>query len=276
MEEEKIKKLCRKYNIYPSKKKGQNFLISESVLEAVVEAADLSAKDCVVEVGPGLGVLTKALARKAHKVVSVELDHNAYAAGKEILSDCKNVELINSDILKISNFKLLEYLNGDKYKMVSNLPYNITSAILKKFTSVHPQPELIVVMVQKEVAQRVCAKPGDMSILSVAIQYYGKPEIVEVVSSGAFWPRPEIESAILKIKITKHPKDFDKKFFQIARIGFSSRRKQLQNNLCSGLRVPRERVMGILNKLGLKPMVRAQELSVDHWIKLAMEIIVMI
>lgn len=269
--------LCARYNIHPSKKLGQNFLIDSRIARIVLDSADLKPNDCVVEVGPGFGVLTMELVKRAKKIVAVEIDKRMAQALTEIGSP---LCVLNQDILRISNQELCATLSDVQavaqhsvsglYKVVANLPYSITSAVLRKFTEEEPRPELMVVMVQKEVAERVCAKPGDMSILSVAIQYYGKPEIIAIVPRSAFWPEPEVDSAILRIRNyelgIRGLKN--KKFFQIVRIGFSSRRKQLQNNLMVGLRLTREQAIKALAEIGLGPKVRAQELSVSQWIEL--------
>lgn len=264
MEKEEIKSLCDKYDIRPSKKKGQNFLINKEFVLKAVEAAEIDKKDYVVEIGPGFGILTKVLAEKAQKVLAVELDKTIYQATKELMFE--NVELLNEDILKVKNSFFEK-----PYKIVANLPYSITSAVLRKFTEQEPRPELMVVMVQKEVAERVCAKSGEMSILSVAVQYYANPEIVTIVPREDFWPEPAVDSAILKIKIknTKDKAVDEKRLFQLVRIGFSSRRKQLQNNLAAGLRLEREKIVEKLEQIGLDCKIRAQELSVENWIALS-------
>ncbi|MBI4135236.1 ribosomal RNA small subunit methyltransferase A [Candidatus Uhrbacteria bacterium] len=277
-----IKSLCEKYGIRPLKKLGQNFLINANVARMIIDHANLDANDLVVEVGPGLGTLTLELAKRAKKVLAVEIDPNAVRAARAITAGDANIEIIEKDILKLSNAELTEILSSPQYKVVASLPYNLTSLLLRKFTEDEPRPSVCVFLVQKEVAQRVCAKPGEMSVLSVAVQFYGKPELIAVVKRGAFWPQPEVDSAILKIGICggrasgqteARPRDIDeKRFFQIVRIGFSARRKQLQNNLMSGLHLPREKVIKILEKLGLSPQVRAQELSVEEWVCLAEEI----
>ncbi len=327
MRTEEIKSLCGKYGINPSKKFGQNFLIDSRITQIVANAANLDRDDCVVEVGPGLGELTAELAKKVKKVVAVEVDDRMYQAAKDLLAPYKNVELVHEDILEISNERLVETfynpslppltLRGGEtaipplkvrggeggvmkpYKLVANLPYSITSAVLRKFTEPaqifatqkfqsgkeenlggQNMPSLIVVMVQKEVAQRVCAKPGEMSILSVAVQYYGKPEIVKIVPRSAFWPQPEVDSAVLKIQVSTASAGQagfrgqgsgvdDKQFFKVVRAGFANRRKQLQNNLATGFNISKEDAQKRLVKAGLSPKIRPQELTVEQWIALS-------
>ena len=295
---EEIKVLCAKYGIRPSKDRGQNFVIEPRAIERMVEAADISPEDFVVEIGPGFGVLTTALAKRAKKVLAVEVDGKLAQALKDSPLFRRTVlELVQGDVLKMSNEELVKTVARDfmsrpggtqgaalheaktlPYKVVSNLPYSITSKVLRKFTEFDPKPTIMVLMVQKEVAERVCARPGEMSILSVAVQYYAKPEIIAYVARDAFWPEPEVESAILRITITPSQSPpyikgekiavDEKRLFQIVRIGFSSRRKQLQNNLTAGLHISRQQAFEALKKVGLPETVRPQELSVPNWIAL--------
>ncbi len=262
-----IKTICKAYNIYPTKAKGQNFLIDKNVLNKIIKAADLKKDDVVLEIGPGLGILTFELAKKVKKVYAVELDKKLIEVLETLFLSYKNIKVIEGDILKL-NFKDLD-LKDNKYKIVANLPYNITSVVLRKFLENKPRAKEIVVMVQKEVAQRIVAKPGQMSLLSVSVQFYSQPEIVDFVSRNCFWPVPGVDSAILRIKeIRKNNKVDEKKFFQVVRVGFSSRRKQLQNNLAAGFRLPNEAVKQTLKELKIKENARAQELNIEQWIKL--------
>jgi 16S rRNA (adenine1518-N6/adenine1519-N6)-dimethyltransferase len=178
----------------------------------------------------------------------------------------KNVEIINQDIFKIN---LPEVFGKNKYKVVANIPYNITSGFLELMLTLKNKPTSMTVLVQKEVAERVCARAGEMSILSLSVQLFGKPEIVAIVPAKSFWPSPKIESAILHISNIKEPKSIDtKKFFQLLHFGFSSRRKTLINNLSAGYHLSKSEVEKIVVGLGLLPTVRAQELSLDQWKKL--------
>lgn len=267
-----IQKLCHEFSIHPTRQAGQNFLIESQIAQTMADAAVVKESDTVLEIGPGLGALTVVLAKRAKQLVAVEKDPRIFKALFKILEPYKNIKLILGDVLKISLFPLLK--NGKEkghFKLVANLPYSITSAVLRKFTETEPKPELMTVMIQKEVAERVCAKIGEMSLLSVAIQFYAKPEIVKIISREAFWPKPEIESAVIKLKVHKVMRtDVDiKRFFQIIRIGFSSRRKQLQNNLAAGLRLPNSGIQQTLQEAGFNPKIRAQDLSVEDWVKLS-------
>jgi 16S rRNA (adenine1518-N6/adenine1519-N6)-dimethyltransferase len=272
---ERTKEICRLYDIWPSRSKGQNFLIAENVYDRVVAAADLSRDDIVLEVGPGLGFLTAKLARAAGKVIAVELDdklaaylHDAIDAG-----ETENVEIFNENILDV-NLKNTKYQISDtKYKVVANLPYNITSVFLRKFLTGADKPELMVLLLQKEVAQRICAKPGDMSLLALSVQFFAEPEIIEYVPKNDFWPAPKVDSAIIKLKVKSEKlkiKDSDEKdFFRLAKFGFSAKRKMLKNNLSGGLRIEPAEAEKNLVKAGLDPKARAEDLSVADWVKIS-------
>ncbi|MBU2564102.1 ribosomal RNA small subunit methyltransferase A, partial [Patescibacteria group bacterium] len=211
----------KKYNIRPSKKLAQNFLTDKNILEKIVEAADLNINDIVLEIGPGLGVLTNELSKRCKKIIAVEKDEKML----EVLKDRNypNIELINKDILK-TTIQLPE-----KYKLIANLPYYITSPIIRMFLE-KDQPELMVLMIQKEVAQRICAK-NKLSVLSVSVQFYADAKIIKYVSRNCFYPVPKVDSAIIKIIPKQIPNIDVKKFFQLVKMGFSSKRKKLKNNL---------------------------------------------
>ena len=267
-----IKSLCKKYNIRPQKLRGQNFLTDREVLEEMSAAANLLENDTVLEVGPGFGVLTSELVKLSGKVVAVEADNKLAAALRETMAGYKNLEIIEGDILKVTHSLL--FIKDYKYKVVANLPYQITSAVLRKFLETEPRPKEIVVMVQKEVAERICAKPGEMSLLAVSVQFFGRPEIIGIVPRTSFWPVPEVDSAILRIKEIKDESEINlreinsEKFFKVVKIGFSARRKQLHNNLSGGLGVSDKRIKEILVNLGFDERARAQDLGIGDWIKL--------
>ena len=193
-----LKKLLKKYNLRPSRRLGQNFLVDEKVLRKIIEAAELSKNDIVLEIGPGIGNLTVKLAKRVKKVVAVEKDQRMIEILKETLKDFKNVKIIKADILKFS--PKIYNLKSKIYKVVANIPYYLTSPLIRKFVeTVEVKPQLLVLMVQKEVAQRICTKPPDMSILAVSVQFYAKAEIISFVSKKSFWPQPKVDSAIIKI-----------------------------------------------------------------------------
>lgn len=263
--------LCRKYNLQPSSHYGQNFLIHPEPVEKMITAAGLSSDDTVVEVGPGFGVLTFALAAKAKKVLAFEIEKKI--AGYWQTHKPENVEVIWGNILKeIGNLEFGILPAGRQvgvYKVVANLPYQITSPVIRFFLEAENPPELMVLMVQKEVAERICAKAGDMSVLAVAVQYYAEAEIITQVPCSYFWPEPRVNSAVIKLTVSNKQEKI-KDFFQIVKIGFANRRKLLIKNLESVVgKKNRPKLEQIFAELNLNPKVRAQELSVEDWKKLA-------
>jgi len=246
-------------------KLGQHFLKSEGIVNQIIKASELTKKDVVLEIGPGRGVLTKELIKKTEKVVAIEKDKKLFDFLQEKFKDTKNLELVHGDILKIEHWKLIENykLKIENFKVVANIPYYITSRFLRNFLESEKQPNLIVLMIQKEVAERIVAQPPHMSKLSVSVQAYGKPKIIEKVPKKYFSPRPKIDSAIIKIeKISKEFFSKDKldeqKFFEMLQKGFSHKRKMLKNNL----KISED----ILNQCDLSEKIRAQELSLKDWI----------
>ena len=250
-----LQHLCQKFGLIPSKKYGQNFLINEEPIAAMLEAGEIKNDDVVVEVGPGFGVLTLALAEKAQKVVSYEIEKKIESYWVEQMSRNKNIEIVWGNVLK-------QELNLQKYKVIANLPYQITSNVIRKFLEAENKPECMVLMVQKEVAERICAKAGDMSVLSVSVQYYAEPEIVRLVSRADFWPVPAVNSAVIKIKNIK-PDKASEEFFKIVKAGFANRRKMLLKNL--GAVTDKKKLPAMFKELGISEKVRAQELSVEQW-----------
>ncbi len=257
----------------PRRERGQNFLVDTKALVDIVDAAQLSREDTVLEIGPGFGVLTEALVQRAGHIIAVELDRVLMTHLQERFAEDPRVTIVQDDIVQWWESERFKYLNIETFKyfkVVANLPYQITSHILRIMLESEHRPQLIVVMVQKEVAERIVAKPGEMSMLSVMVQYYGAPEIIHIVPRTSFWPEPAVDSAIVRIKPHAHPlQDGEREFFRLVKIGFASRRKQLQNNLSVGLHVTKEEIQEILVRAGLDEKVRAQELSVDDWKRLA-------
>lgn len=273
---QETKLICKKYEIKPNRSKGQNFLITEDVYNRIINCANLSKNDIILEVGPGLGVLTRLLCKKAKKVIAIELDKKIfnYLQIVKKIEDLDNLELLNKNILdlEVAEFPLA------KFKVVANLPYNITSVFLRKFSPfvARKKVEEMILTLQKEVAERIIANPGQMSLLSLSVQFYGEPQIIDYINKRNFWPQPKVDSAIIKIKPISDilEKEFrlkikEKNFFQIAKIGFSAKRKKLVNNLANGLHKKPFEILPFLQKAGLNPNTRAQELGVKKWIKLA-------
>ncbi len=264
-----VGKLLRQSGIRPKKRLGQHFLIDEAILDTIVVAAELSRADIVIEVGPGLGVLTAELARGAGKVIAVELDTRLASFLKRRLACLPNVDVINADILKVSPSQLLE--GKSDYKVVANLPYYITSPILRHFVEASPKPSLMVVMVQKEVGNAIVAGPGEMSLLAVSLQVYSKPKIVSYVPSQSFYPPPKVDSAIVRFDLLPEPavKVADiNGFFQVVKCGFTSPRKQLHNSLAQGMGVKPAEVALLLERAGIEFQRRAETLSLEEWARL--------
>ncbi len=262
--------LCKIYNIHPQKSKGQNFLIQADVYDKIIAAADLRETDTVLEVGPGLGFLTLNMANRVKKVLAVELDKKIVEVLETIIlsKGVKNIKLFTADILKArgSNFSKL-----GPYKVVSNLPYNISSVFLRKFLSLASKPELMVLMLQKEVVDRIMAQAPKMNLLALSVQFYAEVEKIMDVPADNFYPAPQVDSAVIKIIPNKKrlaTYEEEKKFFKILRIGFSSKRKMLKNNLASALSLNLKDIEKILIELNLNSNIRAESLKISDWLKL--------
>ena len=262
----RTKRLLASHDLHAKKGLGQNFLIDGNILKKIAAAAGLTRADTVIEVGPGLGVLTETLAAQAGKVIAIELDNNLAGILKTHFTGSDAVTVINEDILKINPAAILG--QQTRYKVVANLPYYITSAVIRHFLEAPVKPEIMVLMVQKEVAQQITARPGEMSLLSVSVQLYGKPTLVSKVGAGCFYPAPNVDSAILKIDVYPQPiiaAEDVTGFFDIVRAGFSANRKQLPNSLANGLKVPKADIIPLLEQSGIEPKRRAETLTIEEW-----------
>jgi 16S rRNA (adenine1518-N6/adenine1519-N6)-dimethyltransferase len=269
--------LLRQFNIKPKKSLGQNFLIDEGAAAPILEAAELSPHDVVLEVGPGLGALTRRLAATVARVVAVELDQRLMPVLQHTLAGYANVQLIHGDVLELDPASIMP----PDYKVVANIPYYITSALLRHLLEAgvrEPQsnnvrPTLLVLTVQEEVARRIVAQPDAMSLLAVSVQLYGRPRIVARLKAAAFYPRPRINSAVVRIDLSAGPRpDLDVTdvdlFFQLARAGFGQRRKQLHNALANGLGRPPAEISATLAHAGIDPRRRAETLTLEEWAEL--------
>ena len=270
----------REYGLWPRKGLGQNFLVDEGALSRIVEAAELSPEDTVVEVGAGPGFLTRLLAQRAGHVIAVELDEKMVNLLRRELAAFPNLEVIHGDILDLPPSVLMmasERLFGAPrpYKVVANIPYYITSAVLRHFLEDPLKPGLMVVTVQWEVAQRLVAAPGEMSLLAVSVQFYGRPRILFRIPSRAFYPAPKVDSAAVRIDVYPRPavevKDVGR-FFEVVRAGFAHRRKQLRNALARGLSLEVEKAEEALQRAGIDPRRRAETLSLEEWARLCEEL----
>lgn len=269
-------------NIKAKKSLGQNFLQDESILNQIIESANISKEDVVVEIGPGKGVLTDKLAKACKKVIAIELDDRLIPILEERFKEKNNIAIIHDDILKLNLPLLIEQhvVLAGAYKVVANIPYYITAPIIRLFLETNYPPSEMILMVQKEVAERIVARPGEMSILAVAVQYYADAQYLLTVPREAFDPMPKVNSAVVKItrnlpiqKENLGPKMQDteetRRLFRIVRAGFSAKRKTLANTISSSLHLDKKVVEDTLESLGFSKNTRAQELGVSDWKKLS-------
>ena len=256
------------HHIRPNKAFGQNFIVDHSILLRIVEAAEIHVDDQVLELGAGTGVLTRELAKYARRVVSVELEREMLSLLVKTTRNYTNVELLERNLLYVDP---TEVFGSEPYKLVANLPYYITAPTFRHFLESANPPRLFVVMVQYEVAQRIVAGPGDMSLLGVSIQFYGRPSIIEHVPARAFYPAPKVDSAILRIDLKDEvpltPGQRDS-FFRLVQAGFSQRRKQIHNSLTHGLHRKNVEVQAGLLAANIDPSRRAETLSIEDWLRL--------
>ena len=257
--------VLKRYGLRADKSLGQNFLQDDSVLEKIADAAEILEDDCVLEIGPGLGSLTRYLAVSAKQVTAVELDFDLLAPLRAVLQPYQNVRVVHGDILKLSISKLIDQPN---YIVAANIPYNITSAIIRHLLEGDIKPRRVVLTIQKEVAERICATPGDLSLLALSVQVYGKPSIAAKIPAAAFHPAPKVDSAILRIDIYDEPlvpHDLINSFFKLSKAGFGQKRKTLRNSLASGLHISTTDAEALLTSAGIDFMRRAETLSIEEW-----------
>ena len=269
--------VLQKYHFNFQKKFGQNFLIDPNVLERIMDAAEITGEDCVLEIGPGIGTMTQYLCERARHVISVEIDKNLIPILEDTLAAYDNKTIINEDILKVDMNRLAEEYNGGKpMKVVANLPYYITTPIIMGLFENKVPLKSITIMVQKEVADRMQEEPGtkDYGALSLAVQYYARPEIVANVPPNCFIPRPNVGSAVIRLTRYEVPpvtvKD-EKKMFELIRASFNQRRKTLVNGLgnARNLNLSKDRNTKALEEMGLSPMVRGETLSLEQFARLS-------
>ena len=296
----KTREICQLLEIKPARSKGQNFLINEKIYDEIVKVAEISEDDVVLEIGPGLGFLTARLAEKARQVIAVELDDKiaAYLNMAIAAQDIENITIINEDILRFNLgafFKENGFKARQKYKIVANLPYNISSIFLRTFLSSQLKPESITLMLQKEVANRIIAQAPDNNLLALSVAFYGEAKIIREVKAGNFWPEPKVDSAVIKINLDQNNnwQDFliankiikasnkkedlflepeilnlEKKFFRMLKISFSAKRKMLKNNLAGGLEIKPLELEKSLVLTGIDLKIRAENLSLEDFKKL--------
>jgi len=261
--------LLKKYGLRPHKGLGQNFLQDPTALEKITAAAEIQPTDTVLEIGPGLGSLTRYLAASAREVVAVELDQHLLPPLKSVLLPYNNVRIIHGDILELHPSELI---TTPEYIVAANIPYYITSAVIRHLLESNSKPRRIVLTIQKEVAQRICETPGDMSLLALSVQVYGKPRIAAHVPAGAFFPAPNVDSAVLSVEIYPSPlitPSLLDTFFKLIKAGFGQKRKTLRNSLSSGLAISPTEAAELLTRAGIDPQRRAETLNLDEWSSLA-------
>jgi 16S rRNA (adenine1518-N6/adenine1519-N6)-dimethyltransferase len=257
--------VLKRFHIRADKSLGQNFLEDNSALEKIALAAEIQEDDCVLEIGPGLGSLTRYLAVAAKEVAAIELDPDMLPPLHVVLKPYQNVRVVHGDILKTSVSKII---SKPDYLVVANIPYYITSAVIRHLLESSLKPRRIVLTIQKEVAERICAKAGDLSLLALSVQVYGQPSIAAIIPASSFHPAPKVDSAILRIDIYAQPlipNELLKTFFDLIKSGFGQKRKTLRNSLSSGLHIPTSESEALLSAAGIDFMRRAETLSIDEW-----------
>lgn len=263
-----LRHLLQAHHMRPNKSFGQNFLVDRAILQKIIEAAELEQDDQILEVGAGTGVLTRELAREVRRVVAVELEQDMLTLLEKTAGGHPNVEIIARNLLYLDP---QDVFGQDRYKLVANLPYYITAPTFRHFLESANPPRLLVVMVQYEVAQRITAKPGDLSLLAVSIQFYGQPRIIARVPARAFYPAPKVDSAIVRVDLHAQtplgPEERDG-FFRVVQAGFSERRKQIHNSLTHGLHHKNEEIRAWLEAAGIEANRRAETLSIEEWLRL--------
>jgi 16S rRNA (adenine1518-N6/adenine1519-N6)-dimethyltransferase len=256
--------LSRELGLHPKKSLGQNWLVDDAALARIAAAAELTLQDTVLEIGPGLGTLTRHLAERAGRVVAVELDGQLIAPLQRAVAGYSNVTIVHGDILQFAPSDLV----SGPYKVAANLPYYITSAVIRHLLEAHLPPSRIVLTVQLEVAQRITAAPGKLSLLAVSVQFYGRPTLVARLKAGAFYPPPKVDSAVVCIEPYSRPavqvEDRDR-FFAVVKAGFSQKRKQLHNALAAGLNRPQAEVAEGLARAQVDGRRRAETLTLEEW-----------
>ena len=261
-------RLLSKYHLKPHKGLGQNFLSDDTVLAGIADAAGIPEHSSVLEIGPGLGSLTRHLAGRAERVVAVELDKDLVPVLRRELADCGNIEIIEGDILE---FPADEYFSDGEYYVAANIPYYITSAVIRHLLEGNARPRRLALTVQKEVAERICAAPGKLSLLALSVQVYGKADMPMIIPASAFYPEPKVDSAVVRIELYDEPlipeASMDN-FFALAKAGFGQKRKTLRNALSSNLHLAAAETETRLRNAEIDPMRRAETLCIEEWKRL--------
>jgi 16S rRNA (adenine1518-N6/adenine1519-N6)-dimethyltransferase len=263
------RRVLRRYGLRPDKRLGQNFLVGTSALQKIIAATGITPGETVLEVGPGLGALTCELAKIAGLVIAVELDERLISPLEDILAPYTNVQLIEGDILRM---EIAQLIDAPTYLVVANIPYYITSALIRHLLEASHQPARMILTVQREVSQRICAETGRMNLLALSVQVYGKPVVVTRIPAGAFYPAPQVDSAVVRIDLyptSVIPTPYLDTFFRLAKAGFSQKRKTLRNALAGGMHWSKPQAYEILQSAEIDPKRRAETLSLNDWERLA-------
>jgi 16S rRNA (adenine1518-N6/adenine1519-N6)-dimethyltransferase len=266
--DQNIPNLLKQYGIKPSKHLGQNFLVDPVYLNRVAEAGDITKDDTVIEIGAGLGNLTRVLGQSAAAVIAFEIDSRFIPILESISRSDKSIQIVQADILKV---RLEEFVSTSRYLVVANIPYYITSKLIRHLLTSETRPERIILTIQLEVARRICAQVGKLSLLALSVQVFGSPQIISRIPAGAFYPAPNVDSAILRIDIFDSPMIIDGQlnaFFTLVKAGFGQKRKTLRNSLSNGLALERSTIEGLLIESHIQPDRRAETLSIAEWAEL--------
>jgi 16S rRNA (adenine1518-N6/adenine1519-N6)-dimethyltransferase len=267
-ERQTLSALLKKYNLRPGKNLGQNFLTDPGILDQIVKAADVNSQDTVLEIGAGLGHLTSRLAFSARQVVAVELDKRLISALEDNLKPFSNIRIVQGDILKLDPSDLV---SEDNYLVVANIPYYITSSIIRNLLESGVKPKRIILTIQYEVAQRITAISGQMSVLALSVLMYGEPILLKRIPADAFYPSPKVDSAVLRIDLYPEPilpAEQRETYFKLVKAGFLHKRKTLRNSLSTGLKLPPGKIESLLSAAEIDPQRRAQTLSLPEWLEL--------
>jgi 16S rRNA (adenine1518-N6/adenine1519-N6)-dimethyltransferase len=274
-----IPRLMRLYDLRPDKRLGQNFLVEHNALRKIIEVAELDGNEIVLEIGPGLGSLTRFLALNSSRVIAVELDRRLIPALQDVLSPFDNIEILQGDILSFPPEQLIKKDIHDpqpRYSVVANIPYNITSVLIRHLLEASLPPEKLVLTIQKEVAERICNTSGKMNLLALSVQVYGEPKLAAKIPASAFYPSPKVDSAVVRVDLHTQPVvplELSKTFFQLAKAGFSQKRKTLRNSISAGMHWETKQTEEILKKSGIDPQRRAETLSIEDWLRITQEVV---
>lgn len=263
-----IPALLRQYGIKPKKSLGQNFLMDDTAMQRIIKAAQIPPECDVLEIGPGLGSLTRYLATAARRVIAVELDERLFPVLQDVIAGYSNVTLVHGDILTLN---INEILPCSGYWVVANIPYYITSAVIRRLLESQSRPQCLVLTVQQEVAQRICATSGEYNLLALSVQVYGKPYPVTQIPPGAFYPQPKVSSTAIRVDLYPQPLIsplYLETFFTLAKAGFSQKRKTLRNALAMSLQTSPDWISSLLKSIGIDPQRRAETLSLEEWERL--------